>query len=106
MKKLSLSVESLVVESFTTANGPKGAGTIIGHIGYTGRCDTVNATCDGGNTCGNATCGGVLEQTCVESCQSCDVYHCGTLDGYDCTYFLNCMSDNGQCPTGASPDGC
>jgi len=91
MKKLTLELEDLTVESFATGAELQQGGTVHGHLGYTPRCDTVNATCDDGNTCGGPTCGGVAEDTCAASCDSCDVYHCGALQGYDCTYFLNCL---------------
>ena len=106
MKKLSLALDELVVESFATGGESRREGTVHGHGGYTPRCDTVNATCDFGDTCGGATCGGVAENTCAPSCDTCDVYRCGTLQGYDCTNYLNCMSDDGQCATGVQTACC
>lgn len=72
--KIKLDVEALDVQSFATAETPTARGTVHGHIG-TFACDTVNETCNGGNTCGGATCG-FREYSCVASCGACGTYEC------------------------------
>jgi hypothetical protein len=97
VRKLQLTVEDLVVDSFVTDAEAHGAGTVHGHWHPTRGCDTVNATCDGAYTCEGATCNGV-DQTCALSCDTCDQYHCGTIQGYDCTNLLGCYSE--ECTLG------
>ena len=100
MKKLSLNLEHLVVDSFATGNEAHTPGTVIGNWKPTHLCDTVNATCDDGATCGGATCGGGAEYTCALSCDTCDQYRCGTIAGYDCSNMIGCASEDGQCNGG------
>jgi len=94
MRKLTLSLDDLVVESFATGDEALRRGTVVGNAVSIG-CDTINATCDGA-----ATCGGVAENTCALSCDTCDQYRCGTIDGYDCTNAVGCASGDGQCNGG------
>jgi hypothetical protein len=97
MRKLKLTLDDLAVESFVTHEGTEPAGTVHGQWHPSMGCDTVNATCDGGDTCGGATCDGV-NHTCALSCDTCDQYHCGTIQGYDCTNLLGCHSE--ECTLG------
>ena len=92
MRKLKMDLDALLVESFDTAREPAERGTVQGHFSL--RCDTVNATCDGGNTCGYPTCN-FAQNSCAESCDICDTNKCGNVSEW-CI-----LSDDGQCYSGA-----
>jgi hypothetical protein len=87
MKKLSLRLDDLHVETFATAEPRSGRGTVQGHYGTTHTqaghtCDvscegTCEASCNGtcldscNGTCGvscNPTCGGTCYYTCPDTC--------------------------------------
>ncbi len=56
MKKLHLEVDELRVESFETADGDAGQGTVVGHVSP--RCTAGFITCNGEHSCEYAeTCG-------------------------------------------------
>jgi hypothetical protein len=90
MRKLKLALEDLAVDSFATATHAHERGTIGGNA--------VSLYCNTENTCEGPTCGGVAENTCALSCDTCDHYRCPTGD--ECTAYLNCLSNNGQCQSG------
>ena len=91
MRKLKLALEDLAVDSFATDAPVHEHGTVHGEI--------ISRVCSGGeNTCEGPTCGGTAEDTCALSCDTCDHYRCPTGD--ECTIYLNCMSNDAQCPSG------
>ena len=54
MKKISLDLQGLRVESFETCAADKSPrGTVHGHWSQMGTCDGRAATCQQGGTCGN-----------------------------------------------------
>ena len=66
MKKMTLKLESLAVESFATeseARGPRG--TVQAHNHTRGGHPTCGNTCDGGNSC---DCPITVDVTCLEPC--------------------------------------
>ena len=82
MKKLTLSLDSLEVQSFVTADNAPGRGTVRGEQctcptactcpGCPTCPDTCQATCDG-ETCGEFTCdscGDSCMGTCEKTCQT------------------------------------
>lgn len=83
MKKLTLHLDELRVESFHTAPAGAARGTVRGNAPtwycseqidctYDYGCETQNATCGGGGSC-EATCGASCNGTCGQSCYgSCD----------------------------------
>lgn len=73
-RKLRLDIDTLEVESFTTANGTEERGTVHGRA--TAFCNTVDHTCDGANTCGGLTCNRAMN-SCALSCDACGTYKCG-----------------------------
>lgn len=85
MRKLSLNLEALVVESFST-NAAEGRGTVRGMDSITvdqDTCITCGATCA---TCGG-TCPASCPATCVNTCATCPV-SCNPA---------NCPSADGRC---------
>ena len=109
MKKLSLQLDDLTVESFHVQDAPRERGTVMGHdtVRCTNTCDTLNNyTCDGQATCGGQTCGNLYTcqgdgcggtgadqcpQTEDASCQqvSCIIWSCVTCD-QSCSCLANC----------------
>lgn len=76
MRKLTLNIEALDVQSFTTDDIGSERGTVRGHISI--NCNTNfagctnNASCQGGYTCGaGASCPAL-------SCDNCGTYRCAT----------------------------
>jgi hypothetical protein len=66
MKKLTLDVDALQVESFATETAARGrGGTVHAHNHTRGNHLTCGGTCDGGNTC---NCPITAEVTCLEPC--------------------------------------
>jgi hypothetical protein len=81
MKKLSLKIEDLAIESFETAELSGDEGTVVAHAtqGNKYTCDPMVGTCFG-YTCIDATC----DKTCGDSCAfTCDPA-VGTCFGYTC----------------------
>jgi hypothetical protein len=97
MKKLSLSVETLTVESFTTdaAGGPRG--TVEGRSGTTYADESCNGTCNG--TCYPASC-----MSCAITCDQ----TCGTCGGTCAAYTCGGNTCQGTCDyaTCAQPETC
>jgi hypothetical protein len=62
MKKITLDLEHLRVDSFATAETDDARGTVHGHWSQVGTCDAFVATCQYGGTCGNG-CG--TRKTCT-----------------------------------------
>jgi hypothetical protein len=100
MRKLRLQLESLAVESFTTADERDTRGTINARSGDTQADSCADNTCF--QTCAGSTCNGG-GNTCWDSCDGfCGTYYCpsgGSLslsgcnpDTLGCTqaYFSNC----------------
>lgn len=91
MRKLSLKVQDLAVESFETSRDAREKGTVIGH-----------ATDQYGTCAGHYTCDGTCDQTCgvVASCDLVNNY-CGTYQEVGCPNSLYmCTVDtnaNGPC---------
>ncbi|HEX2080905.1 MAG TPA: hypothetical protein VHG08_24595 [Longimicrobium sp.] len=56
MKKITLDLEHLRVDSFATADASDARGTVHGHYSQVGTCDARAGTCQYGGTCG-AGCG-------------------------------------------------
>ncbi|HEX2077782.1 MAG TPA: hypothetical protein VHG08_08740 [Longimicrobium sp.] len=82
MKKVTLHLEQLAVESFPTTNEPWARrGTVRGNDSATvdqDSCVTCGASCA---TC-NATCPNTCPATCASTCpQSCDPAQCPSADG-------------------------
>jgi hypothetical protein len=70
MRKLSLKVDELQVESFRTDSIPGGRGTVEGHYGTYNPKKSDGYSCDGTTGCG--TC--APELSCAESCALCVTY--------------------------------
>lgn len=87
MRKITLRLESLAVESFETTPPARAEGTVVGHQrtpACTFSCDSciqTACTCPGNNTCAqscNGTCFGYSCQapTCVGTCATCGANTC------------------------------
>ncbi|HEU0014267.1 MAG TPA: hypothetical protein VFQ45_11320 [Longimicrobium sp.] len=87
MDKLKLSLEDLVVVSFSTSAGPRdGRGTVRAHLGsYDGTCRW--------DTCGGLSCDGTCEATCRNTCEyTCDDDTCAyTCAGQTCDGAWECV---------------
>jgi hypothetical protein len=81
-KKLKLNLEDLQVESFNTASGPPGGGTVEGASGI------LWESCLFGDCCGETGACAVS----YDSCNGCDTDHC--YSGYPCGHTVQ-----GSCPT-------
>ena len=101
MKKLSLSLEELSVESFMTTRAPAGAGTVRGQDISDTTCNQIRCDCPTGS---GATCGDTCGETCNDdSCEgtcrlSCG---CGTTGISDCVHPLSACgacTEGGNCP--------
>ena len=80
MRKLTLSLDDLTVEGFSTTPGEKQKGTVVGHSHYTW------CTCPGGPTC---------DETCLQTCpDTCDNFTCVETCG-----FSNCETRCGAAAT-------
>ena len=81
MKKLSLNIDELTIESFDVAGAPRGVeGTVLGHATQGGKytCDPAVGTCFG------YTCYETCANTCADTCNyTCDPA-VGTCFGYTC----------------------
>jgi len=89
MNKLKLSLEALVVESFTPVSDPTRAGTVVGHESgpYTDECMScgVQTGCGGpcdSNYCSNNGCG--QTNTCYAYYTCAGAYTCGEVES--CRY--------------------
>ena len=85
MRKISLQLESLVVESFHTTAPGHAAGTAMAHQ-FSGQPDTCGDTC--GRSCAvtcPATCDDNTCITCLSNCQACITPGCPGPSGYRCT---------------------
>jgi hypothetical protein len=80
MKKLSLDLDQLTVDSFDTAAPAAEKGTVFGEqcTCYT-HCDT----CPGCPTCDNTLCGQYTCDTCPDTYNECTYYPCGPTDVAD-----------------------
>lgn len=102
MGKITLALESLAVESFSTLTPGGTAGTVVGHQFLS--LKTCGSTCDSTciRTCANTcldTCG-TCNETCILTCGvsclgTCDVSGCGgcfteTQDRYNCWDTAQC----------------
>ena len=78
MRKLTLDLDSLDVQSFATDEETPANGTVFGHTGYFcastyyGCTYTDFETCESGCTCGQHTC----EATCYWTCATCNGVTC------------------------------
>ena len=80
MRKLTLKLEDLQVDGFSTTPAEPQRGTVIGHSHYTW------CTCPGPPTC-DATCQYTCPETCVDTCaqtcwETCDDYSCVQTCGF------------------------
>lgn len=88
MRKITLELDSLAVESFDTTSPARGAGTVVAYHSEacTQTCDAScfnsACTCPGVNTCDVQSCLGTcfFQNTCRNSCAN-----CGT-DPFSCIY--------------------
>lgn len=75
MRKLTLDVDSLVVQSFQTTTPDGGRGTVLGQgvVGpqRTPDCQSPLCILTEGYSC-EGTCGDSCQETCYNSCQSCN----------------------------------
>ncbi len=72
MRKLSLNLDQLTVDSFDTSAAAAEKGTVFGE-----QCTCwTNCTCPGCPTC-DASCNGTCGATCNTCGASCDQTHCG-----------------------------
>jgi len=98
MKKLSLDLEMLVVESFDTAPAGRGAGTVHGNAFEAEIGNAVIAKTDVRVDCGSwidacPSRAGTCEDTCKESCWGTCATCGSTCDEYACrTVYPNCPS--------------
>lgn len=69
MRKLMLEIEALVVESFETVDGPRGAGTVHAHETFDSecRCDTDSCQCGSVESCTHCGCD-TPGYTCEDRC--------------------------------------
>ena len=69
MIKLTLAIEELAVESFDTADGPRGAGTVHAHETFDSecKCDTDSCNCWSVESCTYCGCD-TPGYTCEERC--------------------------------------
>ena len=79
MKKLSLDLDLLQLESFSTARTETELGTVKGHLIY----DTAGDGCSLFYSCQASVCGA-----------SCDQYGCGGSGAYTCGQYTRCGSDS------------
>jgi hypothetical protein len=99
MRKLTLQLENLAVESFETGAQQEPRGTVNAHVSQfcTRRnptCDGIGYTCDGGYTCGGDTC----------NFMSCD----GACGSYNCVTDPSCFNGSclGTCDQATCTPGC
>ena len=83
MRKLTLKLDDLRIDSFQTTPGERGKGTVFGE-----QCTCwTNCTCPGCPTC-DASCNGTCGGTCDASCNGTCGDSCGCDPGTgDCTWF-------------------
>jgi hypothetical protein len=91
MKKLSLDLDTLNVESFSTAPAERAGGTVRGYITLqcSDGCNTWDTACGGGSE----TCTCTKDQTC----------NCPTVIGYSCEFDTCDLPD---CTGPATCEGC
>lgn len=102
MRKLSLDLDALVVESFAAEGGAPGRGTVHGNQGWQEPVDSFGTvrepTCFAcpSNTCPTGLACPTAPNTCLQTCAgnpSCALETCGltycfdTCDGYYCASF-------------------
>lgn len=90
MKKLTLSIDSLNVESFLTERAPAGMGTVRGHdqTEYTNCYVTVCVSCDQCDTVYD--CPATGDETCGETACTCSGMP-ETCGGSECfSYYTDC----------------
>ena len=92
MRKLTLELDDLRVDTFDTTASSRARGTVFGE-----QCTCwTNCTCPGCPTCDascNGTCGGTCDASCNGTCgQSCD-WSCGGTCDLSCgdTCFVSCQ---------------
>lgn len=102
MKKFSLTLENLEVESFETSGTAQMRGTVQAHHSVPSNCQSGFCTCDG-YPCNTYTCGCTDPDTCAfscgqscpntcDSCQATCVSCMNTCEGYaGCTYPNICI---------------
>jgi hypothetical protein len=105
MKKLSLDLEQLAVESFATDAGRKPYGTVRGHVNSNTTCFQIICDCPTGGTCdtdcGQVTCGadcGSGNPSCADTC-----FCSNTCPANTCAY--SCEGTCG-CPTWSPNETC
>jgi hypothetical protein len=85
MKKLTLTLDDLRVDSFETSVGRQERGTVIGEQQCTCNTQCGQNTCPGCPTC-DYTCANTCPNTCWDTCD----YTCGNTCGqYTCAYQLD-----------------
>ena len=93
MKKLSLNVDALRVDSFATESADPAPGTVFGHVTaycptglgcgtegdcWSQTCDTLHQTCNGEFTCIRTCQGGTCDYETCGDCNQTDA-HCTTV---------------------------
>ena len=99
MKKLTLKLDDLRIDSFQTTPREPGKGTVFGE-----QCTCwTNCTCPGCPTC-DASCGGTCDASCNGTCagDTCDGCCCGPSGVYTCDYSCDCVVTETQ-PTSPGP---
>lgn len=92
MKKLTLAIDTLEVESFTTAGQARPSGTVHGHVyTYDLKCPTVPNTQQAGCTAYGCVATNVAG--------GCTVYYCEPAPSGDATC-LNTCGDGSECTLG------
>ncbi|HEU0298007.1 MAG TPA: hypothetical protein VFR37_01105 [Longimicrobium sp.] len=94
MRKLTLALEDLAVESFDTSPAVREKGTVFGEQQCT--CQSV-CSCPGCPTC-DVTCPNTCDDlTCAVTCyNTCDDYTCETCQGPSCQH-TQCASEVYTC---------
>jgi hypothetical protein len=84
MKKLSLKLDDLAVDSFDTAAPARGRGTVRGNIGPWPTTLNVNGNCSAGCTDYCETNGGGVGYTCDIRCETRNYPGCLSAGGSSC----------------------
>jgi hypothetical protein len=93
MKKLTLSLDALEVQSFATADGTPGRGTV--------QAEQQQCTCLTDCTCpGCPTCAETCPDTCNNTCDDATCFTCGFSCGGSCV--ISCI---GSCPCATDEPG-
>ena len=78
MRKLSLKLDNLVVETFATHVNSVGGGTVVGREYTESGCPQYTDTCVGNETCAENT----ICSTCLHTCEeTCNDFSCGPFSG-------------------------